>query len=219
MVYAGSIKDQKVSLGVSGRLDGSTPRNLIMWDAETNSLWSQLKGEAIYGKSRGKTLGMLPAIFVGLGTWRQMHKDTLVLNMENVRARGWFYTTADMLEGSVGGRRGPLTIGIGVRSGGKALVVTNDKIRAAGVINTQVGTVPLALVWVEEHKVPLVYSRRVDDKTLKFELSDDGLTGGSHTFDPLRGTARDGKSLARFPYIPTYMSAWQRYYPKGKTIE
>ena len=96
MVYAGKLGEQKVSLGVSGRLDGSEMRNLIMWDEETNSLWNQLKGESVYGKSLGKKLGMLPAVFVGLGTWKQMYPKTLVLDMSTVRAKPWYYQTTDM---------------------------------------------------------------------------------------------------------------------------
>ncbi len=76
MVYAGQLGDRKVHLGVSGRL---MDNNLIMWDEETNSLWSQILGEAIYGPSKGDVLDMLPAIFVGLGTWARMHPDSLVL--------------------------------------------------------------------------------------------------------------------------------------------
>ena len=82
MVYAGKIGDRKYHLGVSGRLKDN---NLIMWDEQTNSLWSQITGEALHGKSKGKTLGMLPAVFVGLGTWKRMHPETLVLDLSNVR--------------------------------------------------------------------------------------------------------------------------------------
>jgi Protein of unknown function (DUF3179) len=220
MVYAGSIGKQKVSLGVSGRLDGREMRNLIMWDSETNSLWSQLKGEAVYGKSQGKKLGMLPAIFVGLGTWKQMHPKTLVLDMSTVRARSWFYKTTDMKRGSVRGRGGPLKIGLGVRSGGKALAVTNDRIRESGVVNATVGGVPLAFVWIAAHDVPLVYDRRIDGKTQEFELKNGKLESGKLTFDPLSGARETDKGppLERFPYIPTYMKAWSGYYPKGATI-
>lgn len=220
MVYAGKLGTQKVSLGVSGRLDGREMRNLIMWDEETNSLWNQLKGESVYGKSKGKKLDMLPAIFVGLGTWKQMHPKTMVLDMSTVRAKSWFYTTKDMKHGSTRSRRGgELQIGVGVRNAGKALVVANEKIQKAGVVNTEVGGLPLAIVWVEAHSVPLVYERRVAKKVHEFELKSGLLHVGDFTFDPLTGNHTKGESkLTRFPYIPTYVRAWAGYYPKGKTL-
>ena len=218
MVYAGNIGQQNVSLGVSGRLDGREHRNLIMWDEETNSLWSQIKGEALHGESKGKTLDMLPAIFVGLGTWKKMHPKTLVLDMETVRSRGWFYKTTDMERGSTRGRGGPLALGLGIRHQGEALVVSNDRIKRDGVVNVEVGGIPLAMVWVADHSVPLVYDRRVGDRTPEFRLSDGNITTGKLAFDPLTGKG-ESSTLKRFPYIPTYIKAWQSYYPKGKTLE
>ena len=50
MVYAGRIGDKNYHLGVSGRLKDN---NLIMWDQETNSLWSQITGEALHGTGPG----------------------------------------------------------------------------------------------------------------------------------------------------------------------
>lgn len=214
MVYAGSIGTKKVSLGVSGRLK---QRNLLMWDTETNSLWSQIKGEALYGKSKGAKLSMLPAIFVGLGTWRAMHPNTSVLDLSQVRQRSWFYTTKDLRRGSVRGRGGAQALGLGLRHGGATLAVTIDKIREDGVVNVAVGGKKLALVWVEKHSVPLVYERRAGaQKLARLVLESGRLRGGKRSFDPLTGAAADGKSgLRRFPYLPTYVSSWRTFYPKG----
>ena len=149
MVYAGKIGDKKYSLGVSGRLKDS---NLIMWDEETNSLWSQIKGEALYGKSKGKKLGMLPAIFVGLGTWKRMHQETLVLDLSNVRARSWFYKTDDLAKGVVnmrtmmGGQR-KAVLGIGLRHKGVTLCVAMPMLHDKGLVQADVGGVPLLVVW------------------------------------------------------------------------
>ena len=42
MVYAGKVEGKPVTLGVSGRL---LEGNLVMWDRETNSLWSQISAK------------------------------------------------------------------------------------------------------------------------------------------------------------------------------
>ena len=111
MVYAGKVGRKELTLGVSGRL---MKRNLVMWDPETNSLWSQIKGEGIHGKMKGKTLDMLPAVFVGLGTWKKMHPDTEVLDLSGVRHKGWYYTT-DNLASGLNDRESKLGIGVRVK--------------------------------------------------------------------------------------------------------
>ena len=107
MVYAGDKGEKRFTLGVSGRLKD---RNLVMWDQETGSLWSQILGVGLHGKAKGVELDMLPAIFVSMSTWKRMHPKTKVLNMSLVRQRSWFYTSKDLARGTVRGRQGPLTL-------------------------------------------------------------------------------------------------------------
>jgi hypothetical protein len=215
MVYAGKIGDKKYSLGVSGRLKDS---NLIMWDEETNSLWSQIKGEALYGKSKGKKLGMLPAIFVGLGTWKRMHPDTLVLDLSNVRATSWFYKTDDLAKGAVhmrtmGGRQRKAVLGIGLRHKGKTLCVAMPMLHDKGLVQAEVGGVPLAVVWDTKESAALVYDRRYQGKTLDLRLHGSKLVtkAGEHGFDVLTGKPAkgQGEALGRFPYVPTYLEPGQ----------
>lgn len=163
MVYAGEVGTQKFSLGVSGRLKDS---NLIMWDEETNSLWSQIKGEALYGESKGKQLPMLPAVFVSLATWSSMHPETLVLDMSPVRQRAWYYTSEDLARGAVKrrtrrGKSFDMPLGLGLRQGGETLACPITEIKKAGALNLRVGKTPVVLVWVESSSAALAYDRRV----------------------------------------------------------
>ena len=225
MVYAGKIGDKKYHLGVSGRLKDN---NLIMWDQETNSLWSQITGEALYGKSKGKALGMLPAIFVGLGTWKRMHPDTLVLDLSNVRTTPWFYKTDDLANGTVdmrtlmGGQR-KAVLGIGLRHRGETLCVAMPTLHDKGLVQEEVGGVPLVVAWDKKESAALVYEASYQGQTLALRLHGQelGTKDGKHSFDVLTGRpARgQGKSLARFPYVPTYVAAWRTYYPDGTVLE
>ena len=225
MVYAGRIGDKKYSLGVSGRLKDS---NLIMWDEETNSLWSQIKGEALYGKSKGKKLGMLPAIFVGLGTWKRMQPETLVLDLSNVRARSWFYKTDDLAIGTVNmrsmtGRKHKAVLGIGLRHGGETLCVAMPMLHEKGLVQAEVGGVPLVVAWDKKESAALVYEASYQGRRLALGLQGQEIVSkdGNHRFDVLTGKpARgQGKPLARFPYVPTYLRAWRIYYPDGTVLE
>lgn len=215
MVYAGRIGEEKVSLGVSGRLKQS---NLIMWDTETNSLWSQIKGEALYGEAKGKTLDMLPAVFVGLGTWKKMHPQTVVLDLPTVQRKSWYYTTDEMRAGGVPGRGGLTELGVGLRHEGDTLSIPMATLQEEQLVQVEVGGVPLAVVWVDAESVPLVYDRRLGGKTLDLAFETGILKTAGGAFDPLTGEAEGGgASLSRFPYLPTYLDAWKTYYPNGRS--
>ncbi len=225
MVYAGKIGDRKYHLGVSGRLKDN---NLIMWDEQTNSLWSQITGEALHGKSKGKTLDMLPAVFVGLGTWKRMHPETLVLDLSNVRARPWYYKTDDLANGSVevrtmAGSQRESVLGIGLRHKGETLCVAMPMLHAKGLVQEEVGGVPLVVAWDKKESAALVYEASYQGKILALHLHDRELVtkDGARSFDVLTGRpARgQGKPLTRFPYLPTYVAAWRLYYPDGTVLE
>ena len=56
-----------------------------MTGKKLSSLWSQILGVGLHGPRKGQRLGMLPAVFVGYGTWQRMAPRTRVLDMEPVR--------------------------------------------------------------------------------------------------------------------------------------
>ena len=55
-------------------------RNLLLYDRETESLWSQLFSEAVTGPLAGKSLTVLPAENTTWGAWRMVHPSTQVLS-------------------------------------------------------------------------------------------------------------------------------------------
>ena len=217
MVYAGRTGKRDLTLGVSGRL---MKRNLVMWDPETNSLWSQITGKAIHGELEGKALGMLPAVFVSLGTWKRMHPETVVLDMSPVRRKAWHYTARNLATAK-NERDRPL--GIGVRHKDGTLLVTLEHLHKARVVQATVASQPLVFVWVKKHSAPLVYRAPAGSKKLKLAWRSGKIAvpGGRPQWDPLTGRPVSGTTkevLERFPYIPTTLKAWRTYYPKGKTL-
>jgi len=69
--------EASLTFGVSGMLYQS---NLLMYDKSTESLWSQLGGEAIAGPMTGARLDALPSVETTWGEWRREHPDTRVLS-------------------------------------------------------------------------------------------------------------------------------------------
>ena len=62
--------------GVSGLLYNS---DVLMYDRETESLWSQILGKSVNGPSKGQELKPLPVLHTTWADWRRRHPDTLVL--------------------------------------------------------------------------------------------------------------------------------------------
>ncbi len=225
MVYAGKIGSDRFSFGVSGRLKDE---NLVMWDEETNSLWSQIKGEALYGDSEGKRLSMLPAVFVSLGTWSRMHPDTKVLDMSTVRSRGWYYTSDDLAAGTVEartlhGRPKTYELALGVRDEKRTFAVPLSILHDRSVVQDQLGAQHLTFVWHATEKAAFVYETPLGNgKPLELELEDGELRAGDSRWNPLTGEPveadAEAEPLRRFPYVPTSLTPWRSFYPDGRVL-
>ena len=53
---------------------------LVMYDRETDSLWSQFLGKAIAGPFKGTELEIIPSQLTNYGSWVEAHPDTKVLD-------------------------------------------------------------------------------------------------------------------------------------------
>ena len=76
-MYDPTIKGKRFTFGVSGKLYKSA---LVMYDRQTESLWSQILQKAITGPMTGTELSMLPAQHTTWGQWQSQHPGTLVLS-------------------------------------------------------------------------------------------------------------------------------------------
>lgn len=75
--FYAQAQGRRLTFGVSGLLYNS---NLLLYDKETQSLWSQLMNKAISGPLKGTLLVSLPVTQTTWKAWRQAHPDTLVLS-------------------------------------------------------------------------------------------------------------------------------------------
>ena len=71
------IAGETLSFGVSGLLYNS---DVLLYDRESESLWSQLMGQAITGKYKGAELATLPLTHTTLSLWRQENPGSLILS-------------------------------------------------------------------------------------------------------------------------------------------
>ena len=97
IVFDPLVNNERVEFGTSGKLWNS---NLVMYDRKTNSLWSQILGEAIVGELTGTKLKVLSSDMVRFGDFKKLHPAGVVLSRDTGTTRfygqdpyGDYYTT------------------------------------------------------------------------------------------------------------------------------
>lgn len=83
-VFDPLVGGERAQFGTSGQLWKS---NLVMYDRKTESLWSQILGEAIVGEMAGTKLALLPSDLVRYGEFKRLHPSGEVLSRETGAAR------------------------------------------------------------------------------------------------------------------------------------
>ncbi len=86
MAFDANIDGRKYLFGVSGKLYNS---DVLMYDKETESLWSQIKMEAVTGAMTGKRLTLLPLIHTTWRAWKRKYPDTKVLSKKTGHFRNY----------------------------------------------------------------------------------------------------------------------------------
>lgn len=79
VVFDPSVKGERVEFGTSGKLWQS---NLVMYDRKTDSLWSQILGEAIMGELTGVKLKIIPSDQMKYGAWKSSISGGRVLSKD-----------------------------------------------------------------------------------------------------------------------------------------
>lgn len=87
IVFDATVRGERSIFGVSGLLYQS---NLLLYDRETESLWSQMGMQAISGEFNGEALEIIPVTHTRWGTWKGMHPDTTVVGFRTGYHRDYF---------------------------------------------------------------------------------------------------------------------------------
>ena len=77
MVHSRNIKGKEYTFGISGRLYKS---NVLLYDHQTESLWSQLMEKAISGPLVNTKLKEIPSTRTSWKSWKRKNPNTLVLS-------------------------------------------------------------------------------------------------------------------------------------------
>jgi hypothetical protein len=228
-VYAREVAGRTLAFGVSGMLfkDG-----LVMYDRETDTLWTHVDGLAVKGPLRGRRLEIVPSLHATWKEWLALYPNTLVL-----KKRGEFRSSYDDYNRSTSrigimGRRNPdprlppKERILGVRAGDAAMAFPIKSVREARLVHAQVGLLPVLLVAADPKLPVLVYDRRAGDRELTFRLETadarpvlrDAQTDS--TWDVAMGKATagplTGARLNRAPAFPAFWFGWRNYFPTSE---
>lgn len=86
IAFDSNISGQILNFGVSGLLYNS---DVLLYDRETDSLWSQLLSKAVTGKHKGIALKPLPTIHTTWANWKQLHPSSSVLSIDTGYKRSY----------------------------------------------------------------------------------------------------------------------------------
>lgn len=201
MAFRREIDSRVYDFGVSGLLYNS---DVLMYDRQTQSLWSQILGKAVNGPLKGSALEQLPLEHTRWGEWRRRYPDSLVLSFQTGHSRDYSRTPYEGYSQSASlyfpvanrdERHHPKEKVIGVNFGGEQRVYPFSEL--------------------EKHFARVAMGNR--QQALKSQVG--GQVFELH-FNKSAQSARitDGEGRA-LPSLTAYWFAWMAFYPDSEVFQ
>lgn len=246
VAYDRRLDGRVLEFGTSGRLWNSA---LVMYDRQTETLWSHFTAQGIIGELTGEELQTLPVATVPWGIWRDANPDGLVLSRDTGFERDYGrnpylgYDDIDgtpfLFEGDIDGRYTAMTRVVGVEIDGDAVAVPLARLREAGVVNAEVGGTDVVVLWQAGTASALdaddvaggsdvgatgVFVPVVDGQRLDFGPADDGFvdaqTGSTwNILGEAFAGALTGARLDPVAHVDTFWFAWSAFIPDTEIVD
>jgi hypothetical protein len=240
LAFERSIGGATLDFGTSGMLYKS---DLVMYDRQSHSLWSQMEGRAIVGDRVGTRLTARPANTIAFEDWRGAHPAGKVLSRETGHHRSYGmnpYRAYDepstgpfLFQGRPDPRRLPKERVVGLALGEARRAYPWPLLEKHRIVHDEVARQPIVIFFqpgtlsaLDESEIArshavgatAVYSARVSDRTLTFESTPRGFrdrqTGSLWTFF---GVATDGplagQRLVPVQHVDAFWFAWAAFNP------
>lgn len=240
LVFERTVDGVVLDFGTSGMLYKS---DLVMYDRQSHSLWSQMEGRAIVGDRAGARLAPRPANTIAFAEWRRVHPGGKVLSRDTGHRRSYGinpYESYDepllgpfLYRGALDTRRPPKERVVGVAVGDVRRAYPFPLLEAHRVVHDTLDGQPIVIFYqpgtlsaLDEREIarsrPVgatsVFVPRVDGRSLTFEAAGDGVrdreTGSLWNFF---GVAERGplagRRLAPVTHVDAFWFAWAAFNP------
>jgi len=186
------VDGQVLDFGTSGYLYRSS---LVMYDRQTESLWTHFDGQAVVGTMMGSELGFLAVSTVSWAQASEAHPDALVLQGSSNAPKPYGrnpYSGYDQNDAPLSGfftleipePVPPMTRVLGVRTSDGQVAIPASTLAEQAVIEAELADLEFVAFWAPGTSSPLqgdeitagdeigstgVFDRRLDDRLLSFE--------------------------------------------------
>ncbi|MEQ8553022.1 MAG: DUF3179 domain-containing protein [Cyclobacteriaceae bacterium] len=236
-----SINGTINTFGVSGLLFNS---NLILYDRETDSYWSQMRAESVHGRFISRSAELLPVLETTWGTWKSMYPETMVVSLNTGIDRPYGnypyvsnQTREDYREASF--LIFPITNDddrlhrkervLGIRIGEEAQAFRFNDFEVNTIVRTStIGDQPIVVIGNKSKNFLVGFEGALDGETLTFSALDQNEL--PHVMTDNRGNTWDifGKAIegpdtgARLTVIEAYIGywfAWAAFNPEIEIVD
>jgi hypothetical protein len=228
--------DQPMVFGVSGKLLHNT---LIMYDHQSQTLWSQLYGEGLQGSLARTSLAYFPSLHTEWKVWNNQFPDTRVLSKQQTcvqfdcnghyevdRYASYYQSSSEGIIDRQIPREaelyGPKELVLGVVVDDNARAYPFKMLAETMLINDQVNDTPI-LIWFDpSSETGTAFDRRLDTRVFSFAndpqeagIFVDQETGSrwrAFTGEAIAGPL-EGARLNPLFVTAAFEFAWSAYYP------
>ena len=205
---------------------------LVMYDHQTDTLWSQFLSKGVEGILKDTNLEVLPATQTTWEAWRELHPDTKVLRKASSVTTDSYVNYYESDRAGIHGQFNTddrlyakeLVVGVNLDGSPKAYPFT--ALTAEHVVNDTFSGADILIFFDAATGAALAFDRSPGDKPLTFSI--EGEPAGARTvlideetgsrWTAFTGSAIDGEMKgSRLERIPSHLSfwfAWSDYHPQ-----
>lgn len=244
LAYRRDVGDRIHSFGTSGRLFNSS---LVMYDRQTQSLWTHFNGTAVVGELTGQELELLPMQTTSWANFKAAHPDGLVLTRDTGFSRNYGrnpYVGYDqvgnspfLFDGEADPRLDAKERVVAIRGEDESIVVVLSNLSELGVIDLTLDGSPATVWHVPGTSTALeaesvfdgrdvgavgVFSPILGGEELTFTRDGDTFSDGAGSTFNILGQAIDGplggQQLTAIEHLDTFWFAIAAFQPDSVIV-
>jgi len=226
-----SFKGKHYTLGTSGFLYRS---NKLMYDHDTQSLWSTTQGKPVIGPlvNQGIQLELESVVTTTWGEWKKRHPDTLVLSLQTGHRRDYgegvayqqYFATDELMfktpfnDKRLANKQEILALRFPAAPN-QQLAIDTDLLNKNPVYNNRIGAQRF-VVFTDKSGANRVFDpKEVEFKSYDGQVTAIDSTGKSWKVNESNLLSIDGKTLERLPYHRAFWFGWHAAFPETQLIQ